>query len=189
MVCTHPRHAEVSRRDTQVHGSQRTFSLGQAKAYEPSTRASSRLAALRSQSAANPHPETPVTPTISAPTSSLPPKKCPIPNKAGEGTSKNQEAITISSDPEPEPEREEEAEDIEEDPKEDPVEAPQAAGIEEEENAVEEGVRVEDDFADCWAIVRSNSENSLGNDHHFDGNTAPAAISVKSCTGPSPAGN
>ncbi|MED6126541.1 hypothetical protein PIB30_079498 [Stylosanthes scabra] len=59
-----------------------------AKAYGPPTRASRRLAALRSQPAANPQPETLVTPTISAPTSSLPPKKRPIQKAVGEGTSK-----------------------------------------------------------------------------------------------------
>ncbi|MED6220934.1 hypothetical protein PIB30_049552 [Stylosanthes scabra] len=79
---------------------------GKAKAYEPPTRSSPRLAALRSQSAANPHPEAPVTTTVPAstarraalisiksysmklserdnpsntePTPSLPPKKRPI---------------------------------------------------------------------------------------------------------------
>ncbi|MED6149742.1 hypothetical protein PIB30_065538 [Stylosanthes scabra] len=61
---------------------------GKAKVYGPPTRASHRLAALRSQPVANRQPETPVTPTIGAPTSTLPPKKHPIPKKAGEGTSK-----------------------------------------------------------------------------------------------------
>ncbi|MED6139568.1 hypothetical protein PIB30_085053 [Stylosanthes scabra] len=45
---------------------------------------------------------------------------------------------------------------MEEDPEEAPVEAPQGAEIEEdpmEENAAEEGVRVEDDFADYWALA------------------------------------
>ncbi|MED6215419.1 hypothetical protein PIB30_113473, partial [Stylosanthes scabra] len=41
---------------------------GKGKAYGPPTRASSRLAALRSQSAANPPLETPVTPAGIAPT-------------------------------------------------------------------------------------------------------------------------
>ncbi|MED6151953.1 hypothetical protein PIB30_087223 [Stylosanthes scabra] len=89
----------------------------------------------------------------------------------------------------PEPEREEEAEDMEEDPKDDPVEAPQAAGIEEEENAAEEGVCVEDDFADYWALVRSDSENSVENDYCFAGNTALAVSFVGSCIGPPSAGN
>ncbi|MED6139382.1 hypothetical protein PIB30_083291 [Stylosanthes scabra] len=191
---------------------------GKAKAYGPPTRASPMLAALRSQPAANPQPETPVTPTISAPTSSLLPKKRPTQKAVGEGTSKaaaqsfkrrslriaaigrtffqppkNQEAITNSSDTEPEPEKVEEAEDMEEDPEEDPVETPQGAEIEEEdeedpeedpmeENAAEEGVCIEDDFADYWALVRSDSENSLGNDYGFAGNAAPAASSVGSCT-------
>ncbi|MED6115581.1 hypothetical protein PIB30_091987 [Stylosanthes scabra] len=98
---------------------------------------------------------------------------------------KKQEAITISSDPEPEPEKVEEAEDVEEDPEEDPVETPQGAGIKEddkenpeedpmEENAAEEGVRVEDDFTDYRALVRSDSENRVGNDYRFTGNVAPA---------------
>ncbi|MED6200327.1 hypothetical protein PIB30_083998 [Stylosanthes scabra] len=94
---------------------------------------------------------------VNIPTSSLPPKKHPTQNTAGEGTSeaaaqsckwrsqriaalcrtffqqaKNQEAITISSDLEPEQEKVEEAENMEEDPEEDPVEAPQGAGIEED---------------------------------------------------------
>ncbi|MED6164021.1 hypothetical protein PIB30_085589 [Stylosanthes scabra] len=61
---------------------------GKGKAFGPPTRASPRLAALRSQPGAKPQPETPATPTISAPASSLPPKKCQIQKKAGEGTSK-----------------------------------------------------------------------------------------------------
>ncbi|MED6152715.1 hypothetical protein PIB30_094681 [Stylosanthes scabra] len=60
---------------------------GKAKAYGSPTRASLRLATLRSQLAANLQPETPVTPTISEPTSSLPTKKHPIQKAAGEGTS------------------------------------------------------------------------------------------------------
>ncbi|MED6137649.1 hypothetical protein PIB30_066918 [Stylosanthes scabra] len=130
---------------------------GKAKAYVPPTRAFPRLVVLRSQPAANPQHETPVTPTISAPTSSLPPKKRPIQKAAGEGTStiaaqsfrrrsqriaaigrtffqapKVQEVISVSSDSEPESEMVKEAEDVEEDPKEDAVEAPQEVGIEEE---------------------------------------------------------
>ncbi|MED6126466.1 hypothetical protein PIB30_078796 [Stylosanthes scabra] len=65
-----------------------TSAKGKAKAYGPPTRASPRLATLWSQPAANRHPETPVTLTLGAPTSTLPPKKRPIPKKAGEGTSK-----------------------------------------------------------------------------------------------------
>ncbi|MED6133468.1 hypothetical protein PIB30_028534 [Stylosanthes scabra] len=141
---------------------------GKAKAYGPPTRASPRLAALRSQPAANPQTETPVTPTISASTSSMLPKKRPTQKVVGEGTSK---AATQSfkSDPEPEPEKVEEAEDMEEDPEEDPVEAPQGTGIEEEdeedpeedpmeENVAEEGVRIEDDFADYWALAKIGAE-------------------------------
>ncbi|MED6139567.1 hypothetical protein PIB30_085052 [Stylosanthes scabra] len=100
---------------------------GKAKAYGPPTRAFPRLAALRSQPATNRQPETPVTLTINAPTSTLPPKKRPIQRAAGEGTlkaasrsfhrrsqriaaigctffqpTKNQEAITINSGSEPE---------------------------------------------------------------------------------------
>ncbi|MED6210191.1 hypothetical protein PIB30_061821 [Stylosanthes scabra] len=61
---------------------------GKAKAYGPPTRASPRLTTLRSQAAVQPQPETPVTPGISGPTSSLPPKKRPIQREAGECTSK-----------------------------------------------------------------------------------------------------
>ncbi|MED6138833.1 hypothetical protein PIB30_078191 [Stylosanthes scabra] len=130
---------------------------GNAKAYGPPTRASPRFAALRSQSVANPRPETPVIPAVIAPTPSLPPKKRPIRKVAAP---KEQEVIAISSDSEPEPEIVEKDEDVEEDPEEDPDEAPQDAGMEEEEeeenpkedpkeeNAAEEGVREEDDFAD-----------------------------------------
>ncbi|MED6137606.1 hypothetical protein PIB30_066529 [Stylosanthes scabra] len=92
---------------------------GKAKAYGPLTQVSSRLAALRSQPAANPQPETPVTPTISAPTSSLPPKKRLIQKAAGYTffrAPKEQEVIVVSSDSEPEPEMVKEVEDVEEDP-------------------------------------------------------------------------
>ncbi|MED6195770.1 hypothetical protein PIB30_041081, partial [Stylosanthes scabra] len=169
---------------------------GKGKAFGPPTRASPRLAALRSQSAASPQPETPVTPAVIAPTPSLPPKKRPIQKAAGEGTSKaaarsfrrrsqriaaigrtfiqapkEQEVIAINSYSEPEPEIVEKDEDVEEDSE----EAPQDAGIEEEEeeedpdedpeeeNAAEEGVREEDDFADYWPLVDSDSEGSVGN--------------------------
>ncbi|MED6201356.1 hypothetical protein PIB30_094146, partial [Stylosanthes scabra] len=90
---------------------------GKTKAYGPPTRASPRLVALRSQSAANSQPEAPVTPAVPgpatakriarmsvksysmkladrdgpsniAPKPSLPPKKHPIQKAASEGTSK-----------------------------------------------------------------------------------------------------
>ncbi|MED6173673.1 hypothetical protein PIB30_061803 [Stylosanthes scabra] len=129
-----------------------------AKAFGPPTQASPRLATLRSHPVANPQPETPVTPTISAPTSSLPPKKRLIQKAASEGTSKAaaksfgrrsqrlaaigrtsfqapkvQEVIAVSNDSKPELEMVKEAEDEEEDPEEDPVEEPQEARIEEED--------------------------------------------------------
>ncbi|MED6128462.1 hypothetical protein PIB30_098174 [Stylosanthes scabra] len=182
-----------------------------------------KLAALRSQPVANCQPETPVTPTINAPTLTLLPKKRPIQKVAGEGTSKaaarsfrrrsqrivaigrtffqlseKQEVIAVSSDSDPKPEMVKEVEEVEEDPEEDPVEAPQGIGIEEEdeedpeedpieENVAEDGVRKEDDFADYWALVRSDSENSVGNDYRFTGNSGPANSSAGSCTGPLPA--
>ncbi|MED6116622.1 hypothetical protein PIB30_101925 [Stylosanthes scabra] len=129
---------------------------GKAKAFGPLTRASPRLVALRSQPAANPQPETPVTPTISAPTSSLPPKKRPI-QKGGRRRHLQSCSEFLPSDSEPEPEMVKETEDVEEDPEEDPVEEPEEAWIEEEdeedpkedpmeENVAEEAVRVEDDF-------------------------------------------
>ncbi|MED6200315.1 hypothetical protein PIB30_083864 [Stylosanthes scabra] len=130
---------------------------GKGKAYDPPTRASPRLTALRTQSAVNPLPETPVTPAVITPTSSLPPKKHHIQKAAGEGTSKvaarsfrrrSQRIVAIGKD-----------EDVKEDPKKGPEEAHQDAGMEEEEedleedpeeeNAAEEGVREEDDFANC----------------------------------------
>ncbi|MED6152610.1 hypothetical protein PIB30_093654 [Stylosanthes scabra] len=67
---------------------------GKAKAYGPPTRASPRLAALRSQAAINSQPEAPVTPAVLAlaiakwTARMSPPKKRPIQNAAGEGTSK-----------------------------------------------------------------------------------------------------
>ncbi|MED6188506.1 hypothetical protein PIB30_086624 [Stylosanthes scabra] len=61
---------------------------GKAKLYRPPTRASPRLAALRSQGTVQPQPEAPVTPTVSIPKPSLPPKKRPIPREVREGTSK-----------------------------------------------------------------------------------------------------
>ncbi|MED6188492.1 hypothetical protein PIB30_086480 [Stylosanthes scabra] len=212
---------------------------GKAKAYP--TRASPRLAALRSQSTAKPQPETPVTPAVTAPTPSLPPKKRPIQKAAGEGTSKataqsfhkqsqgiaaightfiqaskEQEVIAISSDSEPEPaikdtirEIVEMDEDEEEDPEEDPEEAPQDAEVEaeveeeedpegdpEEKSAAEEVLREEDDFADYWALVDSESEDTAGDDPYFwdyDGdlpnwrNANPSNSSSGSCTGPPPA--
>ncbi|MED6126191.1 hypothetical protein PIB30_075975 [Stylosanthes scabra] len=190
---------------------------GKAKAYEPLTRASPRLAALRSQAVANSQPEAPVTPATNVPTSSLPPKKRLIQKAASKGTprlqhdpsagdpsrtffqaSEEQEVITVSSDSEPESEMVKEVEEVEEDPEEDPVEAPQGAGIEEEdeedpeedpmeENAAEEVVREEDDFVDYWALVRSDSENSVGKDYRFTANAGPANSSAGSCTGPPPA--
>ncbi|MED6126543.1 hypothetical protein PIB30_079500 [Stylosanthes scabra] len=63
------------------------------------------------------------------------------------------------------------------------------ARIEEEENAAEKGVCVEDDFADYWALVRSDSEIGVENDYRFTGNIEPAANSAGSCTGPPSAGN
>ncbi|MED6208597.1 hypothetical protein PIB30_046858 [Stylosanthes scabra] len=164
---------------------------GNAKAYGPPTQASPRLAALRARSVPNPQPETPVTPAIIAPTPSLPPKKRSIQKAAGEGTSKagkmrmwNKILKRVRRRHIRVPEMEEKEE--EEDPEEDP----------EEENAVEEGVREEDDFMDYWALVRSDSEDSVGNDYcfwNYDGdlpnwgNAEPANSSVGSCTGPPPA--
>ncbi|MED6164007.1 hypothetical protein PIB30_085443 [Stylosanthes scabra] len=62
MVCSHPWHAKVSRRDTQVrthpcYGSQRTFPSAKekAKVYGPPTRASPWLVAMRARLAANSH--------------------------------------------------------------------------------------------------------------------------------------
>ncbi|MED6150225.1 hypothetical protein PIB30_070336, partial [Stylosanthes scabra] len=112
--------------------------------------------------------------------------------------SEEQEVIAVSNDFEPEPEIVKEFEKVEEDPKEDPVEAPQGAEIEEEdkedpkedpmeENAAEEGVREEDDFAYYWALVRSDSENSVGNDYRFTRNAGPANSSAGSCIGLPPA--
>ncbi|MED6223309.1 hypothetical protein PIB30_072713 [Stylosanthes scabra] len=205
---------------------------GKDKAYGPPTRASPRLAALRSQKVANSQPEAPIILATNVPSSSLPPKKRPIQKAAGKGTSKvaaqsflrrsqqisaigrtffqafeEQEVIVVSSDFEPKLGMVKEIEEVGEDPENDPVEAPQGAGIEEEdeedpeedsiqENVAEKGVREEDDFADYWALVRSDSENSVGNDYRFwnyDGdldnwrNAEPADSSAKSCTGPPPA--
>ncbi|MED6152565.1 hypothetical protein PIB30_093245 [Stylosanthes scabra] len=72
---------------------------------------------------------------------------------------------------------------INENDKENPEEDPM------EENAAKEGVRVEDDFVDYWALVRSDSENSVGNNYRFAGNAAPANSSVGSYIGPPPANN
>ncbi|MED6225967.1 hypothetical protein PIB30_098698 [Stylosanthes scabra] len=121
--------------------------------------------------------------------------------------SEEQEVIAVSSDSESEPEMVKEVEEVEEDLEEDPVEALQGAEIEEEdeedpeedpmeENATEKGVREEDDFVDYWALVRSDSENSVTNDYRFwnyDGdldnwrNPEPVDSSAGSCTGPPPA--
>ncbi|MED6137468.1 hypothetical protein PIB30_065298 [Stylosanthes scabra] len=163
---------------------------GKAKAYGPPTRASPRIAALRSQSAANPQPETPVTPAVTTPTPTLPPKKRPIQKAAGRTfiqTPKEQEVIAISSDSEPElaikdtiHEIVEMEEDEEEDPEEDSEEAPQDAEVEakveakedpeedpEEESAAEEVLREEDDFTDYWELVDSDLEDAAGDDSHF----------------------
>ncbi|MED6113642.1 hypothetical protein PIB30_072777 [Stylosanthes scabra] len=157
---------------------------GKAKAYGPPTRASPRLTALSVQPKRR-HAKAP--PKL---------KHNPSKGRTFFPPPKNQEDIMISNDPESEPEKVEEAEDIEEDPEEDPVEAPQGAEIEEdheedpmEENAAEEGVLIEDNFADYSALVRSDSENNVGNDYRFVGNAAPAASSVGSCTRPPPADN
>ncbi|MED6114954.1 hypothetical protein PIB30_085470 [Stylosanthes scabra] len=148
---------------------------GKGKAYGPPTRASPRLAALRSQSATKPQPETPVTPTCC---------HCAKTELASQETSypkapKEQEVIAVSSDSEPEPEIAGENEDVGEDPEEGPGEAHQDTEMEEEEeeedpkedpeeeNVAEEGVHEEDDFADHWALVRSDSEDSIGNDYRF----------------------
>ncbi|MED6183854.1 hypothetical protein PIB30_041709 [Stylosanthes scabra] len=61
---------------------------GKAKAYEPPTRASPWLAALRSQAVANSQLKAPVTPTTNVLTLSLPPKKCPIQKTTSKGISK-----------------------------------------------------------------------------------------------------
>ncbi|MED6171571.1 hypothetical protein PIB30_041867 [Stylosanthes scabra] len=115
---------------------------GKGKAYGPPTRASPMLADLRSQRS----------------------QRIAAIGRTFFQAPKEQEVIIVSSDLEPEPmiggkeedagmEEEEEEEDHEKDP--------------EEENAAEEGVREEDDFANYWALVRSDSENSVGNDYHF----------------------
>ncbi|MED6123254.1 hypothetical protein PIB30_047409 [Stylosanthes scabra] len=189
---------------------------GKANAYGPPTRASPRLTALRSQPAANGQPETPVTPTIGAPTSTLPPKKCPIPKKTGEGTSKaasrsfrrrsqriaaigrtffqeaeKEKVIALSSDSEPEKIKK-----VKEGPEEDPAEAPQGAGIEEEdpEQVAEQGAHDEDNITAFWASMNFSFESIVGNDYrnyddHLDNwrNAEPAASSAGSCTGPPPA--
>ncbi|MED6209095.1 hypothetical protein PIB30_051358 [Stylosanthes scabra] len=134
----------------------RSFSLGQGKGQGLWT--SPSLVALRSQLAANPQPETPVTPTI---------------------TPKEQEVIALSSDSKLEHKITGKEEDVEEDSEEGPDEAHQDTGMEkehekedleedpEEENAAKEGVREVDDFADYWSLVRSDSEDSVGNDYRF----------------------
>ncbi|MED6164304.1 hypothetical protein PIB30_088422 [Stylosanthes scabra] len=128
---------------------------GKAKAYGPPTQASPRLAAMRSQPAANSQPETPVTQAINAPTSSLPPKKRPIQKKAGRiffQAPKEKEVNALSSKSEPEHKIAGKEENVEEDPEEGPEEEEEEEvnpeEDPEEENATEKGVRVEDDFAD-----------------------------------------
>ncbi|MED6116057.1 hypothetical protein PIB30_096541 [Stylosanthes scabra] len=146
---------------------------GKAKAYGPPTRASPRLVALRSQSVANPRPEIPV-PSNIAPTPSLPPKKRPIQKAAGEGTSKaatqsfrrqSQRIAAIgrtftqapNEQEAPQDTEVEEEEEEEEDPEEDPK----------EESAAKEVLREEDDFADYWELMDSESEDAAGDDLHF----------------------
>ncbi|MED6174279.1 hypothetical protein PIB30_067600 [Stylosanthes scabra] len=188
---------------------------GKAKAYGPPTRASSRLVALRSQSAANPQPETPVTPAVIAPTPSLPPKKRHIQKAAGEGTSKAaaQSFRRQSHNSKPEPAIKDTIrkivdmdEDEEEDLEEDLEEAPQDAEVEEheeeeedpeedleEESAAKLVLHGEDDFANYWALVESDSEDAARDDPRFWdydgdlpdwGNVDPANSSSRSCTRP-----
>ncbi|MED6177734.1 hypothetical protein PIB30_100809 [Stylosanthes scabra] len=131
-------------------------------------------------------------------------------------TPKERVVITLSSDSEPELRLEdtiqevvEMDEDQEEDSEEDPEEAPQNAEVEEEEEdpkedteeeeeEAEEVLYGEDDYADYWVLVdsESDSENDIGDDPHlwnYDGdlsdwqNAEPSDNSSGSCTGPPPA--
>ncbi|MED6207080.1 hypothetical protein PIB30_032532 [Stylosanthes scabra] len=159
-------------------------------------------------------------PSNIAPTPSLPPKKRPIQKAAGEGTSKcitalgrpytstpkEQIVIVVGSDSEPEPALEDTIHKIVEMAED---EAPQNAGVKEEEeyeeepeeDPVEESVvelvlRKEDDYADYWALVDSESKNAARDDPcfwNYDGDLPnwgdvdPANSSSRSCTRPPPA--
>ncbi|MED6164992.1 hypothetical protein PIB30_095452 [Stylosanthes scabra] len=153
---------------------------GKAKAYGPLTRASPRLAAGGKS------------PTQNTSHSS---HQCTNIKPADEEVSDDK----IHAKKEPDHKIAGKEENVEEDPEEGPEEVHQDAGTEEEEeeedleedpeedNAAEEGVRVEDDFADYWALVRSDSKNNIGNDYRFAGNAGPTNSSTGSCTGPPPA--
>ncbi|MED6187287.1 hypothetical protein PIB30_075005 [Stylosanthes scabra] len=145
------------------------------------------------------------------PTSSLLPKKRPIPKRVGEGTSKaatssfcrrsqrivaightffqeaeKEEVIALSSDSEPEK--------VEEDPEGAPADAPQEAAIEENPKEAAGGnTQDEDNLADFWASIDLSSGSNDWNDYwNYDGdldnwrNAEPAASSGRSCTGPPP---
>ncbi|MED6128980.1 hypothetical protein PIB30_103288 [Stylosanthes scabra] len=61
---------------------------GETKVYRPPTRASPRLASLRSQGMVQPQFQAPAAPVENIVTSILPQKKCPTYQMAGEGTSR-----------------------------------------------------------------------------------------------------
>ncbi|MED6139845.1 hypothetical protein PIB30_087782 [Stylosanthes scabra] len=173
---------------------------GKAKAFGPPTRVTPRLAALSAATSSLPPKKRPIQKAAGEGTSKAAAKsfrkrfqRLAATGRTSFQAPKIQEVIAVISDSEPKSEMVKEAENVEEDPEEDPVEEPQEAGIEEEdeedpkedpmeENDVEEGVRVEDDFVDYWALVRFDSENSVGNDYRFAGNAGPINSSVGSCT-------
>ncbi|MED6140951.1 hypothetical protein PIB30_098608, partial [Stylosanthes scabra] len=140
---------------------QQTFSLGQGKGQSLWTSNTSLSQARSSEILVHSKPptETPVAPAVTAPTPSLLPR-----------------SVLFKRQPDSISEIVEMDEDEEEDPIEDPEEAPQDAEVEAEEDpeedlaeesAAEEVPLEEDDFADYWALVDSDSEDATRDDPHF----------------------